>query len=490
MLKGNIIFFLFISYIAHSQYIEKVVYDKENNLPVVFASIYTDTNKGAITNQEGIFKLNITNLKRSDSIYIASLGYQEQSITVETAQKTDTIFLNVQQEMLDEVVVSNDNLSAKQIIEKLKENLESNHTINTSKLKIFSRRKETYRPEKTSIELDRSSFMTKSKRKQFNQKVEDYFTRIQGKNSSSFRDELYNAYYLKDSVGIDRIKSTLLINEEEDTSMEKIQNDVFKELFDVLDTKTSFKVRTGIIPLQDSLSTKDFITDEKDDEKKDTLKNRFYTYSYASIIGKSQDLAGLHFFENSKKYEFTLENTSFFNGEIVYVISFKPLKGSAKYSGIAYVNAEDFGLLKLDYELLDGEKEAGINLKFLLGFKFRVDNTKFQYLFRKNEEGKYYPYIYKSSAYNYIYFSRSFVFKENNDNRDERIKFKLSLLVESNSLSEEEYVVLDTSEINPDKEFGFSVEDYIFLEKIDRYDPLIWEEYDVIQATKEIKEYK
>jgi hypothetical protein len=301
---------------------------------------------------------------------------------------------------------------------------------------------------------------------------------------------LYNAYYLKDSVGIDRIKSTLLINEEEDTSMEKIQNDVLKELFDVLDTKTSFKVRTGIIPLQDSLSTKDFITDEKDDEKKDTLKNRFYTYSYASIIGKSQDLAGLHFFENSKKYEFTLENTSFFNGEIVYIISFKPLKGSAKYSGIAYVNAEDFGLLKLDYELLDGEKEAGINLKFLLGFKFRVDNTKFQYLFRKNEEGKYYPYVYKSSAYNYIYFSRSFVFKENNDNRDERIKFKLSLLVESNSLSEEEYVVLDTSEINPDEEFGFSVEDYIFLEKIDRYDPLIWEEYDVIQATKEIKEYK
>jgi hypothetical protein len=489
MRKAIYFIFFAITSVANSQSLEKVVYDKENNQPVIFASVYTGNNKGVITNQEGVFKLNVANLKSTDSLYFSSLGFQEKALTLEAVQKRDTIFLKIQQEMLDEVVVSNDKLSANQIIQRLKDSLESNHTINPSNLRIFSRNKQTYKPLETGIELDRSSFMSKSKRKLFNQKVEDYFTSIQGKLSTSFRDDLYNAYYLKDSVGVEHIKSTLLINEQEDTSMDKIHKDIFKELFDVLDTKSTFKVRTGIIPVEDSLSTEDFVI--KDDEKKkDTIKNKYRSNSYASIIDKSQNLQNLQFFEDSKKYDFTLENTSFFNGEIVYEVSFKPRRGSAKYKGIAYISAEDFGLLRLDYQLMDGEKEAGINLKFLLGIKFRVDQSSFQYLFRKNEDGKYYPYVYKSSANNYVYFSRSFVFKENNDNRDERIKFKLSLLVESESLFEEEYVILDAVEINPDEAIGFNEEGYIFLEKIDKYDPSIWEEYDVIQATQEIKDYK
>jgi hypothetical protein len=131
----------------------------------------------------------------------------------------------------------------------------------------------------------------------------------------------------------------------------------------------------------------------------------------------------------------------------------------------------------------------GVNLKFLLGVKFRVDGSKFQYLFKRNEKGKYYPYVFKSSANNYVYFDRSFVFKENNEDRDERIKFKVSLLVESNSISEEEYLVLNTFEIDPKTDYGFDKEGYIFREYLDKYDPDVWQDYDVIQATQEIKDY-
>ena len=470
-----------------AQSIEKIVYDKHNLMPVVFASVYTIDKSGVITNQEGVFKLSTASISMTDSLYISSLGYENRALTLQAVQELDTIFLNVQEEMLDEVVVSDENLSAEQIIQRFKDSLISNHTINPSRLRIFSRYKTTYSPKESGVELDKSSFMSKAKRKQFNQKVEDYFTKIKGKTSKSFRDQLYDAFFVKDSVGISHIKSTFLINDEEDQSMENIQEEVFKELIEALDTKTSFKVRTGIIPIEDSLSTEEFIP--KDELEKDTIKNKFHKTAYSKIIQKSQNLGTLHFFEDSQKYDFSLDNTSFFNGEIVYVISFKPKKSSSKYEGVAYINSEDFGLLKLDYNLIDGKKEYGANLKFLLGLKFRVDRSKFQFLFKRSDEGTYYPYVYKSSANNYVYFDRSFVFKENNKNKDERIKFKLSLLVESNSLTEEEHVVLNTSAIDSNGTYAYDKEGFIFREKLDRYDPAIWEEYDVIQATQEIKDY-
>lgn len=489
-MKFNLLLsFLLIALLTNAQSLEKVVFDKENNMPIVFASVYTANKSGVITNQEGGFKLNISNMSLLDSIYISSLGYKDKALTIAAAQKRDTIFLNVQQEMLEEVVVSDENLTAEQIIQRFKDSLVSNHKIDPSKLRIFSRNKETYTPVESGIELDRSSFMSKAKRKQFNQKVENYFNGIKGKTSVSFRDRLYDAYFLQDSTAVNFVKSTYLVNQDKDNSMEKIQEDIFGELMNVLDTKTSYKVRTGIIPIEDSLSTEDFVQ-ENNPEKKDTIKNAIHKYAYPEIIQKSQNLAELDFIEDSKKYEFTLENTSFFNGEIVYVIGIKPRRGSSKYEGTAYINAEDFGLLKLDYKLVDGEKEFGANLKFLLGIKFRVDRSKFQYLFKRNENGKYYPFVYKSSMNNYVYFDRSFVFKENNDDRSERKKFKLSLLVEANSVSEEEYLVLNTAEIDPKSDYGFDINGYIFREYLDRYDASIWEEYDIIQATQEIKDYK
>ena len=246
----RLLVFLLIASGSYAQSLEKVVFDKESKIPIVFASVYTANKSGVITNQEGNFKFNISNLSPMDSLYISSLGYEDKALTIKTAQELDTIFLNVQQEMLDEVVVSDENLSADQIIQRFKDSLVSNHSIDYSELRIFSRYKTTYTPVETGLELDKSSFMSKAKRKSFNQKVEDYFNKIKGKTSTSFTDQLFDVFYIKDSTGVNHIKATYLINEEEDNSMENIQEEVFKELIEALDTKTSFKVRTGIIPVE------------------------------------------------------------------------------------------------------------------------------------------------------------------------------------------------------------------------------------------------
>jgi hypothetical protein len=485
----NLIFFaaFFALQSLFSQSYQGLVYDKKNNMPVVFANIYTSQNSGVISNSEGYFKINLQNLRDNDSLSISSLGYKSQKISVSELVKLDTVFLSVQEEMLDEVVVSANKYTAEEIIEIFKDSIKVRHTITPVKFQIFSRGKDTYKPVKNGIELDKSSFMSRSKRKQFNEKVEAYFKKIEGNVSSSYRDMLYNAYYLKDSTAIEQIKETYLINQDKDNSMENIQKNVFKELIEALDVESTFKVKKSIITLEDSLSIKDFIVIDEP-KKQDTIRNR-YSQSPVTIVDKAQNLSNLEIFEDSKKYDFRLEDMSFFNGDIVYVISFEPGRNSAKYRGKAYINAEDFGLLKLDYQIIEGKKEAGVNLKFLLGVKYRVDNSKYQYIFRRNEDKTYIPIFYKSSKDQYVYFDVGFTFKENNDNRNERIKFKLSLYVESNSLSEREYLIINTEDIDPDN-IEFDPDGYILEERIDKYDPNIWKDYNVIEATEEIKKYE
>jgi hypothetical protein len=478
---------IIISSIANAQSVECLIYDKTAKSPVIFANVYTTQNTGVISNSEGVFKINIQNLTEKDSLTISSLGYKTKKLSIKKLKSLDTIFLMVQEQMLEEVVVSANKYSAEEIIEIFKDSLKERHTISPAKFQIFARTKNTFKPVENGIELDKSSFMSRSSRKQFNEKVEAYFNKIKGKVSSSYIDMLYNAYYLGDSTAIEQIKSTYLVNTDKDNSMDNIQKNIFKELIEALDSESTFKVRTGIIPVEDSLSTDEFI--EVDDPKKrDSIKNR-YAKRPVTIIAQAQGLGRLEMFEDSKKYDFKILDTSFFNGDIVYIIAFEPRRGSAKYKGKAYINAEDFGLLKLDYQLVEGKKEAGVNLKFLLGVKFRIDNSKYKYIFNRNQDKTYEPLLYKSSQDQYVYFDRSFVFKENNDNRDERIKFKVSLYVESNSLSETEYLIVNKENIDS-KHIDFDPKGFIFQDKIEKYDPELWKNYNIIEATEEIKKYE
>lgn len=258
-----------------SQSYQGIIYDQKNDIPVVFANVYTTQNTGVISNTEGYFKINLKNLKETDSLAFSSLGYKNLKLSVGQLKTVDTVFLEVQEEMLDEVVVSSNKYSAEEIIEIFKDSVEIRHKISPAKFQIFARNKTTFEPVDNGVELDRSSFMSRSKRKAFNEKVEDYFNKIKDNVSSSYRDMLYNSYFLKDSTAIDQVKNTLLINQSKDNSMENIQKNIFKELMEVLDTESTFKVRTGIIPVEDSLSTKELIL-EDEPKKKDTIKKQIH----------------------------------------------------------------------------------------------------------------------------------------------------------------------------------------------------------------------
>ena len=477
---------LFFSQILFSQSLESVVYDKENEIPVIFASVYTTQETGVITNGEGAFKINIDNLSEKDSLIITSLGYEKLSLSLNQLKGLDTIFIKEQKEMLTDVVISANKLSAEDIVQRFIDSISKRHHIEPTKFKVFLRTHDKLSPRAFEMDLKKSTAMTRSKRKTFNDQVEKYFSNIKGRESNAYEDILYDAYYLKDSIGIHYIKGTRLVNVEKDNSTETIQKNIFKELLSALETSSTFKVKSGLFPIDDSLSTEEFIQ-VKDSLKKDTLQNKFETNSIIKSL--TQNLASSDLIGDREYYKFSLASTKLFDGEVVYEINFEPDHRKAKYKGKLYINAEDFGLMRLDYNLLDGEKEQGVNLKFLLGLKYRVDQSEYQIIYQRHQNKKYYPKYYRAKRNQYVYLDRSISFKENTDDRKNRIKLKLDFYVENDNIKQEEYLfmtpenlVSNTSEFNPEK--------YVFKEQIDTYNPKIWEEYNIIQATEGIKNYK
>ncbi|NBC58002.1 MAG: hypothetical protein GVY05_06940 [Bacteroidetes bacterium] len=483
------LFFVFgflLSCTFSAQSIEGVVYDENNNTPVIFASVYTTQETGVITNQEGGFKITIDNLSETDSIIISSLGYKKSVFGLNQLRSSDTIFLKEQKEMLSDVVISANKLSANEIIQRFIDSISQRHHIQPTQFKVFKRIHQQINPLAFEIELKRSSEFSRKKRKLFNDKVEKYFANIKNQTTNRYEDILFDAYYSEDSTAFDYKKGTLLVNRNKDNSTENIQKNIFKELLSTLDTPSTFKVKTGLFPIDDSLSREEFIK-VRDSIKKDTLQNQ---YAKNNTIKKlAQSIANSQLIKDREYYKFTLTDTKVFDDEVVYQISFVPDHRKAIYKGKFFINAEDFGLMRLDYNLIDGEKESGMNMKFLLGIKQEVNKSEYQIIYQRKNNGIYYPKYYRAKKNNYVYFDRKITFKENTDDRRNRIKLKLNLHIENNSTTEVEYLFMSADKIDQNK-IKFNTEDYVFKEQIDKYNPEIWKEYNIIQATEGIKNYK
>lgn len=79
-----------LSAIASAQSYTATVQDASSREPTAFAMVQLAINKGTVTNQEGIFSIDITQLKKlKDSVYIASMGYEK--VAIFPSKEIDTI---------------------------------------------------------------------------------------------------------------------------------------------------------------------------------------------------------------------------------------------------------------------------------------------------------------------------------------------------------------------------------------------------------------
>ena len=105
MIKFRITFILFfVTNILFAQNTKIFVFDKETNLPIALASIYTQRGIGSYSNEDGSLYINIT---KNDTLYVKHLSYNDIKISYDDFKNlTNNIIYLVPKEIeLQQVVV-------------------------------------------------------------------------------------------------------------------------------------------------------------------------------------------------------------------------------------------------------------------------------------------------------------------------------------------------------------------------------------------------
>jgi len=290
----------------------------------------------------------------------------------------------------------------------------------------------------------------------------------------------------KDTAKIAIQKATKLIDSKKDFSIDKIQVRAQNVILKYLDTTLTYKLKTGLFKIEDSLSL------NQDESEKDTTNEFSMNNIKSGVIGS---LKQGQFYEEAfmskildpNLYRYSFVDASFLDGSYIYVVSFRPRKAKSKFSGNLYISANDYAILKADYSYSKGKEGTKFNFKLLLGIKFIENINKGTVIFRRKPEGKYYPYYIRKESGNYIYVRRPLKFIENSS---EKYKVAFDFLLEGGSREKQELLILKTNVLATNEFEAYTAPDEVPFTLLEKFEPTIWQNNQIIEPLEEMKNFK
>jgi len=468
------------------------LFSKETNKSIPYASVEIGKNYGVITNNEGEFQINVDRFTEKDSLRFSSLGYQSTRIALKDFVQDTIVYLKEDVSELEDVYLINKKLSPQEIMAKVNENLAENYKYNLRQYDLFIRNESDYEILDAEFEINKATFLEKKVTKKFNSELEELLKTNKNVTAKSYSEKFIRVSLGEkiDSLKIDIQKATVLKDTTQSSDVEGFSSEVMKKIGQNLKSENTFKVKSGIIPIDDSLKVgKKFKVKTK---KSDSIYTKDLKESYVDYFkyNKKLNLDNFDFIRDHEDYAYTIEDITGFNGEMVYILSFEPDRSRADYLGKLYVSAESFAVIKAEYHLEEGEKASGFNMKFLLGIKAEQTKDTGLIIFKKNENNTYDPVYAKSETNQYVYLNRSFKFKENTDDRSKRIKFKFEMLVENQSNTNLEILFVNSSSITSEQFNSIEENKGQKLDYIKKYDATVWEGYNIISPNQELEKFE
>lgn len=471
-----------------SQIITGAILDK-NTQPIAYATIQINTDFGVLSNEEGSFSIDTEKFKPTDSVFISYLGYKKIRFLLKDFTSKDYT-LEEEINELSEITVSNKVYSLEEILNKIQGNLEINYLNTPIKRQIFKRTSSSTKYKRFEFEFLKATLLSKKNLKEVNKSLNELINNNINQSSKYFSESLTELLKADKKSKLKVIKATKLVNKKNDKSSGKFQKQIMNIIANHLEKDATYKVSSGILPVEDSLSISDDLTKKLYKDKlelkklKKSIKNNIKSFDISNSKNK-----GFDFIHKTKKYNYTLKGTSTFDNEKIYIINFTPKKSSAKFKGTLYVNAYDFAVIKLKYGFAKGKNNSK-NLKFLLGIKYDLSKNNVEVLYHKNNLGFYSLKFAKQETVFYAYMNRSLKFKKNRVNRseDKRV-LKMEFLLEMDNSSKIELFVLDETEITIKDIENFKEEKEYKMHYIPKYNPQIWKGYNVLSPVKEITNY-
>lgn len=474
----------------HAQEVSAVILDARTRQPIPFATVQYASNKGVITNEEGRFSILSSKI---DSINISCLGYDSMTIKAGNFEK-DSIYLKSSSIRLDDVFLSNKKLSGEEIIERVIKNVDRNYDFGLTYNKFFLRNSFSNKVNRFDLEVEETTIP------ELDQKFMDELEDKMPKYMDSYDEYLGDFFGNYDEQKVQLIKADKLDNPVNEESLEKMTERMQKIMEKKLGDGAYLKVKSGIFGVK--LDSEDLAEEEQKEEvkektpeqkAKDSIQNKKDTQSGArGIIRRGlsrmfwKEDIDLDIFEKSRKYEFKLDGYAQLDNSIVYVVSFKP-KRKADYSGKIYVNTEDFGVHRLDFNNLRPLKKFR-----LLGVSSIDDVHNGKMIFSRDVNGKYHLKYFEEEKGTSVGVERpltflvkkgSFLWKKKLDELD------LEMNVNISSLNKTQMVIYETSPIetsefeslNPTTNYDYQI--------FKKYNPDFWQGNNIIEPNAAIRSF-
>lgn len=490
LMQKLILLLLFISgFQSIAQTTGKVV-DASTGESIPFANIQCDNSLSLVSNAEGFFTISQTNAD-DVRLTVSYLGFVPVQLTVGELKSKPTVSLHPSVYELDEVKVK-ERPSPEVIMSTVKKYLKTNYPASTKNYdsKIFMRQSNVFTPKKLDIEIEKSTGFTKNNLKAFNQEIEKFTSVVIAHPPKEYTDILFN-YYGAPQKKVTKIavaKATKLRDENRSASIEGMEKNATAMFLKHLDTTKYYRIKSGWFGSRDTVSLrKDFRKDKKSpprNEMTSLRSNLNGVLTDNSILSKD-----FEFVHDPGIYEYKLEGSVLLpDGDFAYVLTFKPRKNRAIFTGKLYVAESDFAVLRADYALAEGKKGEGMNLKLLLGVKFSENLKSGTMIFKKRPSGDGYYLQYASNEHGqYFYVNRPLKFIELSDSEKDVVAFNFK--IEGNVYEKTEYLNLSRIEIS-DADFEAAKESNFKYASIKKYDSELWKDESAIEPLEEMKRFK
>ena len=415
------------------------------------------------------------------------MGYQTKTLSIQNIKDASFLIeLDEAINQLNEVFISNKAPNADSIIAKVRAKIPENYSHELKKHNIFHRTTESVDFKSLDFEIEKASRAKKQSLEAANTELNTLSEKIRESDMIQFTDFKGAFYSLnKDSSKLVVNKVTKLMDFKNDFSVDHIQEKAQKIMLRYLDTTKTYKLKTGIFKIEDSL----FLKKKKSEEgKNNELQLGYLNKQTRGLLKrgqfyKSSFLKGLL---NPDYYEYTFEDITYNNNELNYIISFTPRKAKAKYTGKLFVSDGDHAMTRVNYSYYKNRHGEKLNLKLILGIKYIVNLSKGLFLFEKGLDNKYYPKYIKRTTGSYFYVNRDLKFIENAQGRN---KIGFSIKIEGDNLSKEELLFTGHNTLNLTDFTAVKQAKVIPVKTLGKFEKTLWENEETLEPLVEMKAF-
>lgn len=472
---------------VNGQQLTRHLLDAQTSEPIPFASIITGPQNGTISNDEGYFSLD-PGVIGPGGLRISCMGYRTLELDRTQFLATgDKLLMEPAAIQLNEVQLSNRIPTADEIIRLVRQNIMANYPQQGMAYQLFYRESEHMQFDRLDLEVEKASDLNRAALQEADARLRKLGNDIVKSNARKFLDFSGAFKDLSDSAAVLRVdRATELVDHNKGFSMENIQERAKRIVLSHLDSTRTYKVKTGIFKIEDSISpAMDF-----DDTESPDSTNLSYLKEKArglAAMASWREQTQLRDFLDPDMYGYTFLKATYFDGSYVYAIGFEPDRHKAKYTGTLYVDATTFAVLKADYRYARGRNGEKVNLKLLLGIRFEENMSRGTVIFRRNEQNIYLPYFIQKEYGNYIYLHRSLKFIENSPLRK---KVRFDFLMEGGVRQMESALWRPLNALEASGLDAAAQPKKVRLVKLDQYEPTIWQDTQVIEPLEAMKKFR